>query len=78
MRRGCRILYSVLAPAASGRWTTSSLPSQALTDSASQCVGFEVLKWNVGVYYAAQDLITAIRETVYHLARFATDSNDSA
>lgn len=29
-----------------------------------------------GVYYAAHDLETAIRETTYHFARFATDSND--
>jgi hypothetical protein len=29
-----------------------------------------------GIYYAAQHLITAIRETVHHFARFATDSND--
>lgn len=29
-----------------------------------------------GVYYAARDLITAIRETVYHFERFARDSND--
>lgn len=29
-----------------------------------------------GVYYAARQLITAIRETVHHFARFATDLND--
>lgn len=29
-----------------------------------------------GVYYAARDLITAIRETVYHFEKFALDSND--
>jgi RES domain-containing protein len=29
-----------------------------------------------GVYYAAQHLETAIRETVHHFARFALDSND--
>ena len=29
-----------------------------------------------GVYYAARDLITAIRETAHHFARFAADSND--
>ena len=29
-----------------------------------------------GVYYAARDLETAIRETAYHFARFARDSGD--
>jgi hypothetical protein len=29
-----------------------------------------------GVYYAARDLITAIRETVYHFEKFARDSHD--
>ncbi len=29
-----------------------------------------------GVYYAARTLLTAIRETGYHFARFAADSND--
>lgn len=29
-----------------------------------------------GVYYAARELITAIRETAHHFARFAADSND--
>ena len=29
-----------------------------------------------GVYYAARDLQTAIKETAYHFARFARDSND--
>jgi len=29
-----------------------------------------------GVYYAADHLETAIRETVYHFSRFATDSHD--
>lgn len=29
-----------------------------------------------GIYYAARDLMTAIRETAHHFARFATDSND--
>lgn len=29
-----------------------------------------------GVYYAANDLVTAIAETSYHFARFATDAND--
>lgn len=29
-----------------------------------------------GVYYAAKDLETAIRETAYHFARFASDSDD--
>lgn len=29
-----------------------------------------------GVYYAARDLITAIRETVFHFENFALDSND--
>lgn len=30
-----------------------------------------------GVYYAAARMETAIRETVYHFARYAADSNDS-
>jgi hypothetical protein len=29
-----------------------------------------------GVYYAARDLLTAIRETAYHFEKFARDSND--
>jgi hypothetical protein len=29
-----------------------------------------------GVYYAARDLVTAIRETVFHFENFALDSND--
>jgi hypothetical protein len=29
-----------------------------------------------GVYYAAEALLTAIKETAYHFARFATDSHD--
>jgi hypothetical protein len=29
-----------------------------------------------GVYYAARELRTAVRETAYHFARFAADSND--
>ena len=29
-----------------------------------------------GVYYAARELDTAIRETVYHFERFARDAND--
>jgi RES domain-containing protein len=29
-----------------------------------------------GVYYAARDLITAIRETIFHFEKFALDSND--
>jgi hypothetical protein len=31
-----------------------------------------------GVYYAARELITAIRETVHHFERFARDSHDRA
>jgi RES domain-containing protein len=31
---------------------------------------------NYGVYYAARQLETAIRETAYHFARFATHAND--
>lgn len=31
-----------------------------------------------GVYYAARELATAIRETAYHFGRFAADSNDEA
>jgi len=31
-----------------------------------------------GVYYAAQQLETAIRETAYHFGRFASDSHDTA
>lgn len=30
-----------------------------------------------GVYYAARELETAIRETAYHFGRFASDSNDA-
>jgi len=30
-----------------------------------------------GVYYAARELITAIRETAYHFGRFASDSADT-
>ncbi len=29
-----------------------------------------------GVYYAARDLVTAVRETAFHFERFARDSND--
>jgi RES domain-containing protein len=31
-----------------------------------------------GVYYAAETLATAIAETIYHFAKFASDSNDPA
>ncbi|NIR32084.1 MAG: RES family NAD+ phosphorylase [Gammaproteobacteria bacterium] len=30
-----------------------------------------------GVYYAAREFVTALRETAYHFARFATDSADA-
>jgi hypothetical protein len=39
-------------------------------------VGSRFSDGSYGVYYAARDLMTAIRETAFHFARFARDSSD--